>query len=161
MIDRFRGWFAQRSVREQRLLLAMGALFLIVFVWIGLFRPIGDRLSDARERHGQAVIALAATRAQADLILSLQRAAAPLQPGVALDELVKRAAAEGGFTAAAVTADGAGRANISIGAVRPPAFFGWLADLQRRYGLVVDRLSVRTNGDATLSVELGVRGRGA
>ena len=160
MIDRIDAWWRLRSVREQRLLLAMGALFAITLLWLGLLRPLGDRLAAARERHADAVLALASARAQADSIIALERRTRT-SPGTAVSVLVQGAAHDAGFSEAVVTADGLARANVTIGAVRAQAFFGWIADLQRRYGLVVDRLNVRTNNDATLAVELGIRGRGA
>lgn len=158
MIDRLKQYWRLRSVREQRLLLAMLALFAITFVWLGLVRPLGDRLAAARERHAQAVLALAAARGQADAIASLQRGPAP-PPGMAVGQIVQRAAADAGFTAAMVTPDGLVRAAVAIPAVRPQAFFGWVAELERRYGLVIDRMNVRTNSDATLGVDLTVRSR--
>jgi general secretion pathway protein M len=160
MIARMQAWWRLRSAREQRLLLVMAALFAIVFAWAGIVRPLGDRLADARSRHERAVIALAAAREQADLIASAQRTAVPPQ-GMPVAELVDRAAKDAGFSAASITPEGTTRASVSIAAVRAPAFFGWVADLQRRYGLIVDRLRARTNSDATLTVELSVRGRGA
>jgi general secretion pathway protein M len=160
MMARATAWFRGRSPREQRLLLVMIGLFLLVFAWLLVIRPLGDHLSDARERHGRAIIALAATRDQADAIIALQRGARPLPAGSIVD-VVTGAAAQAGFPAAAVTAEGGTGARITITAVRAPAFFGWIADLQNRYGLVVDQLSVRANTDATLAVEMSVRGRGA
>ena len=158
MIDRFNAWWRLRSLREQRLLLVMMALFAITILWLGLVRPLGDRLAAARGRHASAVLALAAVRAQADSIAALEHRARP-PVGLAVGTLVQRAAGEAGFADAVVAPDGVGRADVTIPAVRTPTFFGWIADLQRRYGLVVDRLSVRTNSDATLSVDLGIRGR--
>jgi general secretion pathway protein M len=155
MID----WFRGRAPREQRLLLVMAGLFGIVFAWLLVLRPLGDNLSDARERHGRAIIALAATRDQAEAIAALQRGIRPIPAGSIVD-VVTAAATQAGFAAAVVMAEGGTGARLTIPAVRAPAFFGWIAELQRRYGLVVDQLGVRTNADATLAVELSVRGRG-
>jgi general secretion pathway protein M len=160
MIARFSDWWRLRNPREQRLLLVMAALFLIVFAWLLVIRPLGDRLADARERHGRAVLALAAIRDQADAITRLERGGTAA-PGIAVTDLVGTAAREAGFADAVVTAEGSGGARVTIAAARAPAFFGWIADLQRRHGLVVDQVSVRTNSDATLAVELSIRGRGA
>lgn len=159
MTARLTEWWRQRSAREQRLLLVMLALVALVVTWAGVIRPLGDRLADARERHARAVLALAAARDQAEAIAAIERAARPPQ-GLAVPELVSRAAADAGFTAAAIMPEGPARVTVAIGAVRAQAFFGWVADLQRRDGLIVDRLSARTNSDATLAVELTLRGRG-
>lgn len=159
MTARIQAWWSLRSPREQRLLLVMAALFVLVFAWIGIIRPLGDGLADAQARHGRAIIALAAARDQADAIRALERGAVAT-PAIALPELVDRAAREAGFPAAVAVPDGNG-ARLTIPAVRAQAFFGWVADVERRYGLVVDQLTVRTNADATLAVEVGLRGRGA
>jgi hypothetical protein len=52
------------------------------------------------------------------------------------------------------------RVVISIAAARSPALFTWLAGL-RQQGVIVERLTLRTNSDATLAVEgtLQVRAR--
>ena len=158
MIARLQSWWRLRSLREQRLLLVMTALFAVVIAWGGVVRPLGDRLADARARHERGVLAVAGAREQAALIAAMQRSMAPPQ-GLAVGDLVERAATEAGFTAAAVTPEGPTRATVTIGAVRAQAFFGWVAELQRRYGLIVDRMSARTNSDATLAIELSVRRR--
>jgi general secretion pathway protein M len=160
MMTRISDWWRLRSPREQRLLLVMAALFVIVFAWLLVIRPLGDRLADARERHGRAVVALAAMRDQADAITRLERGGVAA-PGVGVTDLIATAAKEAGFADAAITPEGTGGARVTIAAARAQAFFGWIADLQRRHGLVVDQLSVRTNGDATLAAELSVRARGA
>ena len=158
MIGRLGEQWRLRSRREQWLLLVMAALFALTFAWAGVIRPLGDRLADARERHGRAVIALASVRTQADAVLLLQRAGA-LAAGADTAALLGRAAKQAGFTAATVTPTGPASATVSIAAVRAPAFFGWVANLQRQDGLIVDQLSAHTNSDATLAVELGVRAR--
>lgn len=158
MTARMMEWWRLRSPREQQLLLVMAGLFAIVFVWLGVLRPVGDHLGEARGRQGRAVIALAAARAQADAIVALERGGTPAS-GVTIPELVDRAAQEAGFSAVTVTPEGEG-AHLTIAAVRAQAFFGWIANLQRRHGLIVEQLSVRTNSDATLAVDLGLRGRG-
>jgi general secretion pathway protein M len=160
MMTRIADWWRLRTPREQRLLLVMAGLFGIVFAWLLVIRPLGDRLADARERHGRAVLALAAMRDQADAIARLERGG-PTSIGLAITDVVTTAARGAGFADAAITPEGVGGARVTIAAARAPALFGWVADLQRRHGLVVDRLSVRTNSDATLAVELSVRGRGA
>lgn len=159
MIARAFAWWRLRSPREQRLLLVMAALFVVLVAWAGVVRPLGDRLADARAHHARAVLALAAARDAAEAIAGLDRAAGP-STNVAVTDLVRRAAVDAGFAAATVTPAGAAGASVAIPAVRPAAFFGWVGDLRGRYGLVVDQLSARANSDATLAVDLNVRARG-
>ena len=72
MIARTRIWYVGLSLREQRLIAVMAALFLIVFVWLLVLRPLGDALADARERHDEAVLARAQARAQAEALGALR-----------------------------------------------------------------------------------------
>jgi general secretion pathway protein M len=145
-------WWRQRSVREQRLLLVMVALLAVTILWLGIYRPIQDARSGARERHQQAVVRLAEMRAEA----------AALRPGPAalsgpLASVVTQSATDAGFANAAVTPRGDGRVAVSIPSARPAPFFAWIASLEAR-GIVVEQLSARANADPTLAVAATLTG---
>lgn len=156
MTRRLRFWWSLRTVREQRMLLAMAAVIGVVLAWLLIVRPLDDALADARARHARAVLDMAQAHAQADQIALLQRSAPPVQGPLAT--AIGARANEAGFAKARVTPDGT-RAAIAIEAAKAPALFGWIADLERRDGLVVDRLSARTNSDATIAVDATIRAR--
>jgi general secretion pathway protein M len=152
-------WWRTRSLREQRLLLVMFGLAIIVFAWLLVVRPMGDALSNARERHGEAVQALADARANAALIANLQ-GAAPAAIGGPLDMVVSNAAAEAGFPVNRVDRQGTNQATIVMDNVRPRAFFGWIGQMEAGRGLIVDRLAATANSDQTIAVEVTFRTRG-
>ncbi len=155
MIRQFRFWWGLRTTREQRMLLAMAAAIAITLAWLLVVRPLDDALADARERHARAVIDMAQARGQADRIAVLEKAGSlPARP---LAAIVSEKANEAGFANARVTPDG-DRVSVGIEAAKPPALFGWIADLERD-GVIVDRLSARTNGDATIAVDATLRAR--
>lgn len=152
-------WWRQRTRREQRLLFAAAALASSLLLWFALLRPLDKALDDARARHERAVLALADARARTATIRLLQRARASAVPAplqVHLGELASAA----GFPVARVDPAGAGQAILVINSARAPALFAWVADLERRHGLIVDRLSARANSDATIAVEISLRARG-
>lgn len=157
MIESFKSWWATRTLREQRLLLVMAGLAAVVLAWLLILRPLSDALSNARERHNQAVLALADVRAQAQAIADAQ-GAAPAALAGPLDAMLAQSAAEAGFSNARVTPEGGNRAVVAVDAARPQAFFGWVAGMERR-GLIVDRLSAAANPDRTLSVQVTFRMR--
>lgn len=159
MSDTIKLWWRTRSLREQRLLLAMISLAIIVFAWLLVVRPMGDALSNARERHGEAVQALADARSNAALIANLQ-GAAPVALGGSLDMVVSNSAAEAGFPVNRVERQGADQATIVMDNVRPQAFFGWIGQMETGRGLIVDRLSATANSDQTIAVEVTFRTRG-
>ena len=148
-------WWRSRTLREQRLLLAMLALAAAVLAWALVIRPLADSLAAARARHDAAVAALATVRAQ-----SAALGAAGARPAVALDApldtMLSNAAAQAGFPVTRVERAGASRATMLLGSVRPQAFFAWLAALEAR-GLVVERLSLSPAGPQTLQAQLTIR----
>ena len=150
-------WWRTRTLREQRLLLAMSGLAAVVLLWLLVIRPVNDALSEARERHGAAVLALAEARAQATAIGTLQERR-PASLGAPLDAILNQSATEAGFPVARVEREGINQATLVIESVRPQAFFAWVNRMEDR-GLIVERLSARTNSDQTLGVEITFRAR--
>ena len=157
MIERTTIWYRGRSPREQRLILIMGTLFALVFLWLLVIRPLGDALAGAKARHAEAVIERAEARAQAEALGDLRKAggAALTQP---VDALVSRTASEAGFQLSRIQADPGGGVSIGIEAARPQALFGWVAALERQ-GVIVSSLSATANADRTLAVQAAFRGR--
>jgi general secretion pathway protein M len=153
-----KSWWRTRTLREQRLLLAMTAILAVVLIWLLIVRPLGDALSRARERHGAAAHAVAEARAQAALIRQLEQRAPPVL-GVPLDALISQSATEAGFPVSRVERDGASIATFVSASVRPQAFFTWVEQMESTRGLVVERLSATTNSDQTLSVQVTFRAR--
>ena len=147
-----------RSPRERWLLGIMLALVGAVLVWLLILRPLGDTLSDARERHGRAVEALAEARGQAAAITALQKANPPSVQGP-LEAVVGQAASEAGFQLSRLAPEGEGRVGVSIGAARPQALFGWLAGLEAGRGLIVEQANISANADKTLSAQVTLKAR--
>jgi general secretion pathway protein M len=158
MSESFKIWWRTRTLREQRLLIAMVSLVVVVFLWLLVIRPINDSLSEARERHGAAVLALAEARAQAAAIGTLQQQR-PAALGAPLDAILNQSATEAGFPVARVEREGVNQATLVIDSVRPQAFFAWVERMEEDRGLIVERLSARTNSDQTLGVQVTFRAR--
>jgi general secretion pathway protein M len=155
MKAQFLDWWRGRSVREQRLLLVMFALLAVTILWLGVYRPMQDALSNARERQQQRVIRLGEIRSGVAAV----RGMAATNLSEPLLGVVSQAATEAGFANAAVRPQGDRRVTVSIPSARPAPFLAWIAGLEAR-GIVVERLSARANSDPTLAVEVTL-GRGA
>jgi general secretion pathway protein M len=151
-----RGWWAARTLREKRLLLAMTALLALVIAWFGVIRPLADARAAAEQRLTAAVMDLSAARAQA-AAASAQVAGPAGQPvPLPLDGFLLTSGREAGFTNLTVNAAGPSQTSISIPSARPPAVFGWIAQLEAR-GVAVESLIARPNADQTISVEAVMR----
>lgn len=159
MTEALKIWWRGRTLREQRLLLAMFALLAVLLLWLLIVRPVGDALSRARERYSDAALALAEARAQARLIGQLERSA-PAGPHEPIEALVSRSATEAGFPIASLNREGVNQATLVLASVRPQAFFGWVGQMETGRGLIVERLNASTNSDRTLSVQITFRSRG-
>lgn len=141
MIERMRDRWVAFSLREKWLVGIMLALFAVVFLWLGVIRPIAGGLEGARDDHAAAVERYAAIRSRVDL---LQRASGERAPdlGAPLDVVVSQSAGEAGFTLDRNDPQGNGRVGIAISQARPVAFFGWLAQLEAM-GIEVETLDAR------------------
>jgi general secretion pathway protein M len=142
-------WWRGRSLREQRLLLVMFALIAVTFLWLGIYRPIQNGLSSARERHQEAVVRLGEVRAQADELRTLKGSARVAGP---IATVLSEAATEAGFANATFAPQGDARATLFIPSARPAPLLRWMSELEAR-GLIVERLSARANADQTLAVD--------
>ena len=158
MKERIIIWWRLRSAREQQMLAVMFAVLAVTIFLFGIIGPLNGALADAKARHQGVVVALAEARGQAEAVRALQRSAPP-QPSGPLAPFLENAATEAGFTVDRVEPQGPEQVELALGAVRPQAFFTWASALERRHGLVIERLTARPNSDATLAVQLGIRKR--
>ena len=158
IIDRSRDWWIGRSGRERTMLAVMFTLLGFLILWGGVIRPINAARSSAELRFAAATDDAGRIAATAG---SLKRAQASAPPALsaALPVIINQAAETSGFTLSRLDPQGDDRATIAISTARSPALFAWLAALERQ-GIIVDKLTLRTNSDATLAVEGVVRTRG-
>lgn len=155
-MSELRAWWTVRSLREKRLLLVMLALFAGTIVWLGLLRPLGDALSDARRRQANAVVLLGETEARVALVRRLGVNGATISDP--LDTVIRARADQAGFVLASVNLRDAGRVRVTIAQARPAALFAWVAELEQS-GLLVEALNATDNGDRTVAVDLTLRAR--
>lgn len=149
-------WWRDRSPREQVLLAVTGVLLLLVIAWLGILRPLASARTAAEARHAAAVTALADVNAMATGIRRAEKRTAATRD-TPLIERISRRAAETGLTTERLETSGDGRVTVRINAVRPPVILRWLADLESRDGIIIDRVAINRNDDATLAVDLALR----
>jgi len=152
-------WWSARSARERILIVVMGGLFALLLFWLLIIRPLDAAKASAQQRLDLATQAAGRVAAIADGVRQARRLA-PAALSAALPIAVGEAAQRAGFTLSRLDAQAPDRVVISIATARSPALFTWLAGL-RQQGVIVERLTLRTNSDATLAVEgtLQVRAR--
>lgn len=150
-------WWSGRSERERILLGIMGALIGLLLFWLLIIRPIDSAKASAQQRLDVATEAAGRVAAVADSVRQARRLA-PVSLAASLPSAVGKAAEGAGFTLSRLDPQGPDRVVIGISTARSPALFGWLAALQQQ-GVIVERMTLRTNSDATLAVEATLRVR--
>lgn len=158
MIAAARDWWMGRDARERMLLGVMSALIGVLLLWLGVIRPINSMKAAAAIRLDTATRDAGRIAAAAEG-LERARRTAPASLTVAVPVAVGQAAEANGFTLSRLDGQGTDRATIAISSARAQALFTWLRALEQQ-GIIVDRLTLRTNSDATLAVEGVVRTRG-
>ena len=159
MSARLKALWLSRTPRERWLLGVMLALVALVLAWLLILRPLGDMLSAARQRHGEAIADLAEARARAAAIGTLEKNRPAAIAGPA-DAAVAVAASAAGFQLSTLQAEGPGRVSLAIGAAKPQALFGWIGQLEAQ-GFIVESLTACSNPDRTLSAQIALRTRGS
>jgi len=142
-------WWKGRSLREQRLLVVMAALAIVVVVWLGMLRPLSDARAEARKRHSDTLVAVAQIEAEAARLKALpDRAGAT---GAPID-IVRAEADAIAITPSLVQPDGDG-VRVDIPVIGGQALFT-LIDRLRVRGLSVDTLAARPETGGSLVVTM-------
>lgn len=153
MMERMTGWWRGRSQREQILLGMMIALFAAVFVWLGILRPLGKGLAQARAENATALARLERVRTDAAALKSERPFAAD-----SAQAIVSRSANEAGFAPTRLDPQTEGRVIVGLASAKPVALTRWLQALDAQ-GVFVEQISLRPNSDATLAVDATLRAR--
>ncbi len=157
MIQRFRIYWNTRTLREKRLLLALGGVLAVALAWLLIVRPLDRALDNARARHDRAVIAVGQVEARLAAIEAVG-ANIPARPAGSVRDVVSAEALRVGFNITDTEALGNTGARVRIDAARPQIFFAWVADMENRLGLDVEALTARPNSDETLNVDVTFQG---
>ncbi len=143
--------WVERSVRERQLLAVMFVLIAIVFVVFGIVRPISTATATARSRLDRVTVEGGQIAAAAEQLRTTKKAAPPPLSGTMV-LAVSQLAGDAGFNLSTLDMQGEDRVGIAMVAVKSPALFSWLRALARQ-GIFVERMTMRTNADATLAIE--------
>lgn len=140
MLQNLRSWWENHSEGERRFMTVLGLIILIVFAWLGVWRPIDNALADGWERQGAALDRYASVRAKVHELK--QRPAQRAQGArVPVDQLIGQSAAEAGFTLDRATSQGEGRMSVNIASARVGPLLRWISTLERA-GITVQTISI-------------------
>ena len=138
-------WFSGRSPREQALLGLLGALLVGTVGWYGVANPLLNWRQAAAERRAHAELAAVQAIQDANLVAGARTGRAAIAPD-ALPALLTATAAEAGVTVTREQPEGGGAHTVWLEGARPAAVFGWLAEVERRGGVVRDVTALKSGG---------------
>ena len=151
MMTQLKTMWAERAPREQQLLAVMFALFALLILIFGVVRPMANATTAARDRLDRATIEAGQIATAADTLRDAKKNAPPPLTGTMV-LAISQSAQEAGFNLSTLDTQGEDRVGIAMPAVKSAALFGWLRTLAPQ-GIFVERMTMRANADATLSIE--------
>jgi general secretion pathway protein M len=151
MTDRLRQLWAERSPREQQLLAVMSALLATLILVFGIIRPLTNATIAARDRLDRATIEAGQIATAVEILNDAKKGAPPPLLGTMV-LAVSQSATTAGFMLSTLDAQGEDRVGLALPSAKSPALFAWLRTLSKQ-GIFVERMTLRTNADATLAVE--------
>lgn len=161
MIGQVRRAWAERTAREQSLLMAGSALALVLAAWVFALSPVLSWRAEAKREYAASVAEHAEMGAGLARWRALsEREAADGGGGEAAGEdqalrtLVARAAREGGIPVTRVLPDEQGRLNVWIDPAPAPDLMAWLDDLSRTEGVRASRISLDRGEAGTVRAQL-------
>lgn len=135
-------WWGGLSGRERRLLSVMLVLVSVVFLWLGVWRPVRWGLDEGWARYGSALDRNASVKAKLALLKALPPATAS---GVSIEQAVSQSAVEAGLTLDRSGSQGEGRMTVAVASARSGALLAWLSGLESR-GINVETLNITPGG---------------
>ena len=149
--------WAERSPRERQLLVVMFALLAIMILVLGIIRPLASATIAAHERLDRVTIESGQIAAAVETLREAKRGAPPALT-VTLVLAVSQSAGAAGFTLSTLDPQGDDRVGFTIPSAKSTAMFTWLRAMSQQ-GIFVERMTMRTNADATLTIEGTLRVR--
>jgi general secretion pathway protein M len=156
MIVALRHWYSGRSLREQRLILAMLAIALPLLAWLLIVAPLSRAYDDALERHLAAVDRNGRVRALAGGGTESRTGA----PAGDLALLVTDSAGRAGLTLDSNSPAGAHAVTVAVAQASPTAVTQWLSSVEG-HGLRLDNLRIVPAGPGGVSLTAQVWRPGA
>jgi len=135
-----RNWWVNHSDGERRFMAGLGLVALVVFLWLGVWRPVNDGIAAGWVRQGAALDRYASVRAKVAELRQKPERQAPAAR-VAIDQLVGQTAAEAGFTLDRANQQGDGRLAVNIASARVGPLLQWIATLEGA-GISVQTISI-------------------
>lgn len=157
MTARFQQLWGERSPRERQLLVVMFGLLAIMVLVLGIIRPLASATVAAHDRLDRVTIEAGQIATAVEALRDAKKGAPPALAGT-LVLAVSQSAGTAGFTLSTLDPQGDDRVGFTIPAAKSPAMFAWLRAMAQQ-GIFVERMTMRTNADATLAVDGTLRVR--
>ena len=141
-------WFAQKEQSERLILIALAAAMAVLFLWLGLWRPLADWQSREASRHLQAQNLLAWLQAnQSRLRAAGEQDEGGPQTSRPIIPIVTRAADAKGLEVSRLQPESDGVISVVLQDQKFNDLMAWIAELHDAEGVRVVRASVDSQGE--------------
>ena len=151
MIEAIRIRWQRFTPREKMLVTIMLILAALVFLWLGVLRPLFNGLSDARAEYGAALDRHVRVVNKVAAIKGTPNFRTGYSNPAPLDVVIAQSAGEAGFAVDRNEAKGGAQTDVAIANVRAQAMLRWLAVLEGQ-GIFADTLAIQGNEGGTVSL---------
>jgi general secretion pathway protein M len=136
----FKTWWYNHSDGERRFMAVLAVIAGIIFLWLGVWRPVNQGIEAGWTKQGAALDRYASVRAKVEALKERPKAAQTGQRPP-LDQLVGQTAAEAGFSLERASQQGQGRLSVNIASARVGPLLQWIASLEQA-GISVQTISI-------------------
>lgn len=158
-------WWRARELRERRILTAGAVIAAALIAWQGVAAPLLAFHARGEAARADALETLRYVENGLAAYGRTTMTAAPVQPATTGDSVLafsNRLADEMGLTVARVQRAENGAPTLWIDEAPAPRLYDWIAELERRHGVVAVEAIVRANQDgATVRAQVSLRIKGA
>ena len=150
MIATIRGWFLQRTQREQRLVLLMLAIAVPLFAWLAVVRPLTSAYDEALEEHLAAIDRRGRVIALAEAAKEIPARRVKTNEAD-LQLIVTEAASQAGIALQGATPNGVNAVEVTVSGSRATALGQWLAQFEAQ-GIAVQQMTMTPLPDGTVNM---------
>lgn len=143
----FMRWYRGREPNERVIIAALGALLAVALLWSLIWKPVADWQVLEANRHRNALETLEFMRAnEARARQAAQGRQGSRTSSGSLMPVITRAAEAGGVTISRLQPESDGGVSVVLQAQPFNQVLSWLARLQERNGVEVERISLDAEG---------------
>lgn len=153
MIEAFKNWYNNMSLRERAMVAVAAGLSAVVVAIYGLYLPLTNAITDQRIAYREALERRVSVEA---MVADLRANASPTVAAgeqAALEPIIRGTATEAGFSVDELTSQGQDKVALYMAQAKPAALMKWIAETEMS-GVLVETIEIKQAGDQTVAARI-------